>query len=72
MKNSIWDVLTGVILFVILLVIVGFGVVVMNPNLLGLNGGGMAAPVELVCPPKPRPRSRFHRPGRQPPSPPAR
>lgn len=48
MKNSIWDILTGIVLFAILLLIVGFGVAVMNPGLFGLIRGQPASPAQLV------------------------
>lgn len=48
MKNSIWDILTGIILLGILCLIAGFGVVVMNPGLLGLNRNAPVGPGELV------------------------
>jgi hypothetical protein len=48
MKNSIWDILTGITLLGILCLIAGFGAVVMNPGLLGLNRNQPNTPGELV------------------------
>lgn len=48
MKNSIWDILTGIVLLAILCLIAGFGAVVMNPGLLGLNRPQPNSPGELV------------------------
>jgi hypothetical protein len=48
MKNSIWDILTGIVLLGILCLIAGFGAVVMNPGLLGLNQPRPNSPGELV------------------------
>ncbi len=48
MKNSIWDILTGITLLGILCLIAAFGAVVLNPGLLGLTGLRQNQPSELV------------------------
>ena len=48
MKNSIWDILTGIILLGILCLIAAFGAVVLNPNLLPMVGLGQNQSGQLV------------------------
>jgi hypothetical protein len=48
MKNSIWDILTGIILLAILCLIAGFGAVVLNPNLMPMVGLGQNLSGQLV------------------------
>jgi hypothetical protein len=52
MKNSIWDILTGLILLGILCLLLGFGVVLFNPGLLGaaqpLSPAGEVVPTIFI------------------------